>query len=276
MPAAEAGLRSATAHGGAYCLDQFAHGVDLGYGVFVHVGAELVFERDQQLDAFHGIETEVEFEVVARPQVILVLLGGRADDGERAHSIGMLHPLGIGGRDFGALTGAGGHLARLALSDAALDLVALELARGGAGQLRLPDVITQNAFGARKLCGKRLDVEADDFVDVDDLLLFEDVEIRHDDRVQALAEGLARTALQAHDAHLADPGRLLVVGLDLLGIDVLAGTQDNDVFLPASNEEVTALVEAAEIARVEPAITQDLSGGFGAVVVAPHDDAAPD
>ena len=159
----------------------------------------------------------------------------------------------------------------------ALDLVAAQLARGGARQIVLPDVIGEDALGGRQGRGDALHVVADDLADVDDAVLAQHLEVGDDHAVQALAERLAGlAALQAQDAELLDPRRAQVVGLDLFGIDVFAGAEDDDI-LGASGDEVVALgVGVGKVAGVEPAVAQHLGGGLGAVVVALHHGGAGD
>ena len=107
--------------------------------------------------------------------------------------------------------------------------------------------------------GDALDVVADDLADVDDAVVAEDLEVGDDDAVQALAERLAGLAgFQAEDAEFLDPGRAQVVGLDLFGIDVFAGAEDDDVFGASADEVVAVGVGVGQVSGVEPAVAQDL------------------
>ena len=72
--------------GAAMCEDginEVAHGVDLGGDGVRDVGAYLLVERDEQFDALHGVEAEIEFEVVAGLRRIFLQLGGGLNDAER-------------------------------------------------------------------------------------------------------------------------------------------------------------------------------------------------
>src|SRR5438309_11850863 len=63
------------------------------------------------------------------------------------------------------------------------------------------------------------------------------------------------------------------MSLNLLGVNVLAGAKNDDIFLSSGDEEVTGRVETAEVAGVQPAIFKDFGSCVGAVVIALHDDA---
>ena len=83
-------------------------------------------------------------------------------------------------------------------------------------------------------------------------------------------------------AHLLDHALLhLRAGVELffqlLGADVLAAVQNDEVLLAAGHIVVAFLVHAGQVAGVEPAVfVDDLGGGFGVLIVAQHHTAAPD
>ena len=65
--------------------------------------------------------------------------------------------------------------------------------------------------------------------------------------------------------------------LQLLGADVLAVGQNNEVLFAARDVIVAILVDAAQIAGMEPAVlVDDFSGGLGVFIIAQHDAVAPD
>ena len=61
---------------------------------------------------------------------------------------------------------------------------------------------------------------------------------------------------------------------DLLGINILTGAEDNNLFLAAGDEQISVVVEISQVAGAEPAILKYCSRGLGPLVVAFHDDAA--
>ena len=63
--------------------------------------------------------------------------------------------------------------------------------------------------------------------------------------------------------------------LDLPGVDVEAAGDDHPL-LPAGEKDVPILIHPAEVARVEPAVFQDLGGHLVVVVVSLHDVVAPE
>ncbi len=66
--------------------------------------------------------------------------------------------------------------------------------------------------------------------------------------MQAFGEGLAGCALQAEYADFLDVGRLQVMCFDFFGVDIFAVAQNDDVFFPAGNEEVTVGIAVAQVA----------------------------
>ena len=89
----------------------------------------------------------------------------------------------------------------------------------------------------------------------------------HDDRLDDLPP---EQVLLADDAGLLHGGMEAKDDLDLPGIDVEAAGDDHP-FLPAGEEDVTVLVHPAEVARVEPAVLDDLGGHLLVLVVSLHD-----
>src|SRR5947209_20401683 len=71
-----------------------------------------------------------------------------------------------------------------------------------------------------------------------------------------------------HCRHL-DCGMLEQGVLDIAGVDVEA-TTDDQVLLAVDDEQVAVLVEIAEIAGVQPAVTQRLAAGLGRTPVSLH------
>ncbi len=214
-------------------VDQFADGIDLRDHVGVGLGLQRVLEGDHQFHALHGIETQLKFKIVTGVDRLGVL-GGCLDDGDSLLDYGICEPLRFFLRQRPLFMAHGpGRLLGLHLP---LDLVALQLAGGGARQLRLPDLVTEDALTRCHLGGEAFDVKADHFLHVDDLFLAQDVHIRNHDRVEALTEWFPRSALQPHHAHLLDPWALQIMRFNLLGVDVLAGTEDDHVLLAPGDE----------------------------------------
>ena len=160
------------------------------------------------------------------------------------------------------------------LSNPLFNLEALELARGGARQILLPDVITAQPFGGRDLVGERFNIEADRFLRVDDLALAQPFKVRHDHGVQSLGRRISRTRLQRHHTNLFDVLRLQVVRLDLFGIHIFSVGEHNHFLAPPGDEKIAAGIEIAEVAGVEPAVAKHLRRGLRAIPVSLHHDGA--
>src|SRR5882724_11706420 len=153
---------------------------------------------------------------------------------------------------------------------------AFELAGGGAGQRVLPDFVAANALGGRNLGRDALNIEANDFLGVDDSAFFQNVEVRHHHAVEPVRSGIARLTLERHDRDFLYVGRFQIVGLNLLGIYVLAVAQHDHVFLATGDKQIAARVEVAEIAGMEPAILENSGGGIRSVPIALHHNGALD
>ncbi len=108
------------------------------------------------------------------------------------------------------------------------------------GRWILPDFVAANALGGWDLGRDAFNVEADDFLRIHDLALFQQIEIRHDHGIEAIGSGIAGFALQRHHADFLNVGRLQIVGLDFLGIDVLAVAEHDHVFLAAGDKQIAA------------------------------------
>ena len=72
------------------------------------------------------------------------------------------------------------------------------------------------------------------------------------------------------DGRLGDSGQPVDDALDLLGVDVLASADDH-VLGSVDEHQVSVLVEAADVAGVQPAVDEGLGGLLGSVQVAAHD-----
>ncbi len=64
-------------------IDQIADGVDLGRDRVRHIGAYLLVERNEQFDALHRIEAEIELQVVVGLRRSFLQLGRGLDDAKR-------------------------------------------------------------------------------------------------------------------------------------------------------------------------------------------------
>src|SRR5215212_1320373 len=78
-------------------------------------------------------------------------------------------------------------------------------------------------------------------------------------------------AAVAYDHGLGDPAALLEAVLEVGGGDVLAARGDDDVLLAAGDEQEAVLVEAAQVARVQPLALERLVRGLVVLVVALED-----
>src|SRR6266404_8422478 len=153
---------------------------------------------------------------------------------------------------------------------------AFELAGGGAGQRVLPDFVAANALGGRNLGRDALNIEANDFLGVDDSAFFQNLEVRHHYAVEPVRSGITRLTLERHDRDFLYVGGFQIVGLNLLGIYVLAVAQHDHVFLATGDKQIAARVEVAEITGMEPAILENSGGGIRSVPIALHHNGALD
>src|SRR5262249_56565169 len=103
-----------------------------------------------------------------------------------------------------------------------LDFKTLQLLRGGAGEWIRPQVEAEDALGAGQLHGEAFYIKTDDLARIYDPARTQHIKVGHEHRVQALGQGFARPADQAHDADLLDKRRAQVVSFNLFGINVLA------------------------------------------------------
>ena len=81
---------------------------------------------------------------------------------------------------------------------------------------------------------------------------------------------LADAVRQADDTQLLDVRRILIDLFDFIGINVLAVRVDDDVFRSADEIEIAFVVDATEVARVEPTIHQRFLGRFVISKIAEH------
>ncbi len=96
------------------------------------------------------------------------------------------------------------------------------------------------------------------------------VKIRKDHGHQFFIPGVRQ------DKDLLDGRSLQVMLTHLFGRNFFAGTQDDDVFDPALDKKIAALVQAAEIAAPEPAVLDNGPGGSVVGEIAGHDIVAAD
>ena len=87
------------------------------------------------------------------------------------------------------------------------------------------------------------------------------------------AESAFRTLFVKHRRNddLGDIRDALNIILDLLGVNVLAVGEDDEVLLTSRDDELTALVDGTVVAGVEFSVDEDLCGLLGVLVVAEHD-----
>ena len=71
------------------------HSVDLSQIRFRHLAAQFFLKAYQQLNALHGIQSEVEFETCIRHNRRDVSLASLANDGQHAFHIRLLQPFDI-------------------------------------------------------------------------------------------------------------------------------------------------------------------------------------
>src|SRR5579864_5395726 len=62
-------------------VDQIANGIDFGELCLLNIAAEFVFDPTEKLDALHGVETEVEFQIHGGPQARRTVACGFTDNG---------------------------------------------------------------------------------------------------------------------------------------------------------------------------------------------------
>ena len=145
-------------------VDQIAHCINLGQLRFGDFAAELLFEGGEQFNALHGVESKIEFEIVAGANGFERVACRFPHDGQSALYIFALQPqfLVVGERLLGTYVRVAA-TTLFQLANFLFDLEALELAGGGAGQVILPDVVTSKTLGGSDLVGERFNLEADSF-----------------------------------------------------------------------------------------------------------------
>ncbi|OPY93080.1 MAG: hypothetical protein A4E73_00475 [Syntrophaceae bacterium PtaU1.Bin231] len=139
---------------------------------------------------------------------------------------------------------------------------------------------------ARRVAGKRIRRQGETDkrlvrgklpVERDDLITHGPVGVRragggNDDRIHRLAA----VDLPAEDGDLGNQGRRPEMELQLLGVDVLPGVEDDDVLLAARDMNVALPVDVAQILGVEEALrVEDPAIGLVVPVVAGHHRLAP-
>src|SRR4051812_8872283 len=138
----------------------------------------------------------------------------------------------------------------------ALDLLDLRVLLVCAVELGLDELTHLRVLGER---GRARVVDALLLRPRDDLLLVE----RHEHH-------RVRAAVAVHD-RLRDPPGLLHVVLEVGGRQVLAAGGDDDVLLPSGDEDVAVLVDARDVAGVQPAVDDRAEAGVVVAVVALED-----
>ena len=147
------------------------------------------------------------------------------------------------------------------------DLAPFDLARGRARQFAVPKMQHLDALEEgqcrRDIFEMLLDLVLDFGTRERDVVIV----IGHDHARDLLAQ---RAVGQTDDAQLFDVRRIRVEFFDLVWIDVLAVRINDDVFGAPDKVEVAVVVEAAEVARVEPAIDEDGARGLLVIVITEH------
>ena len=92
LPTHGLALRRALARVFEHRIDQLADGVELGDACLGDVRIEQSLERDHQFHALHRIESEIEFQVGCRRDLLGVFPCGLADECERGRKLRAGHP----------------------------------------------------------------------------------------------------------------------------------------------------------------------------------------
>src|SRR6266568_1491143 len=204
--------------------------------------------------------------------LLVILLRNFGDDRQSALHVRRFQPSAVG---FGERAFFGRDLLDLAAGieceQFRLNLITAQLARGGARKIVLPDVVGENSLGGRQRYGDAVHVIANDLANVHDLVLAQHFKIGNDDTVQPFAERLTGLAtLQAEHAELLDPRGAQIITLNLFRIDVLAGTENDDVFSSSGNEVVALFIRVSEVTGVKPSVFQHFGSRFRTIVVSLH------
>ena len=130
----------------------------------------------------HGVESKIEFQAIGGPQTRRSGVRIFPYDFEATLDVWLFEPLGLFGskRLFRGQFGIVVELFCLICLYELLNLEALDLSRGRAGQIVLPDLVAADSLCSGDLWGKPFDVEADDFLGVDNLAFPEFVEVGND------------------------------------------------------------------------------------------------
>ena len=191
--------RAAGAGGRAHRFHEVPHRGDLVRGRFADRESKALLEFGEQLYSLHAVEPEIELEIGVGPHDH-VWLGAAAHQVERRAYVRVVLPFLFGC----ARWPLGLHLLGcLAVEQTPLDLVAPQLAGGGARQRVEPHVVAEHSLVRRQPRTQALHLETQQVAGAGNAALLERVGIGHDDRVQPLGRGLIGPC-DAHHAQLLD------------------------------------------------------------------------
>ena len=221
----------------------------------VHVGQRLGGRRLAEL----ALQSRGEFVVHQAVEAQLRKGRGRPDLGNRALADGgdeLENPV-PGTR---LLAGLRGRFAA-AVAQPAHELGPLHLAGRRPGQRFVRELDGLDPLVQRQAGGNRTEVG------LDLLPAFRGLLLGDDDRRDLLGHPVG----QPHDRELGDQLRRGVDLFHFVGVDVLAAAVHDHVLAAADQEEMSVLVEASQVARVEPAVAQRFRRRLVVAVVAGHD-----
>ena len=210
---------------------QLPDGVEPLHLFFGNVGAEALLERGQQLDALHRVEAEIELEIGvghdrrARTRGLRIAArtprrqGARARHGRRPR-VPVHRRRGTG---------------RL-VPYPPLDLEPPDLPGCRARQRLAPDLISEHALVVRQVTDAPSISKRSRSPTFDDLALLQQFLVGDDDGIQPFRRRLVGPG-QAQHADFLDERRPPIDRLDLLGVDVLAGTEDDELLAAAGDHE---------------------------------------
>ena len=253
--------RGAGAFGRALDLDQeVAERRHPGDRIFAELGAEALAELHGQAHPVERIEAEVELRAAVQGQGLgrEALLEPVPDLAE----LGRIEQRAVAGGELLRRRGRAG--ARLGALEQRAELVPPQLADLGAGQGFGGDREVAEPLVGGEPARALLELGAQALAQRVGVFGLECCDLGHDQADQAAA--------LVQDRELVDRRAVGVDRLDLVGEDVLAAGQDDQLLAAADDVQVALGVEAAEIARAEEAVAgEGLAGRLGIVPVAGED-----
>jgi len=231
-----------------------------------------LLQAGKQFHTFHRIEAEVQFQVHARLNRQLPVIGiAQGTDDFPAHRGFHQGPVFKQGRGLRLLV----HVRLLAHAfDLFLQFQSFYLPGGGARQGLRPYAVAHQTFVLGKLVGQARNLVPQHFPRIGDFSGFHVVKIRHNHGMQLFSPVLF--AENADHGYFLNERGLQIVRLQFIRINIFAAGKDDDILLSSRYEEIPAHVQPSEIPGMEPAVPDRFFRCVGIPVIPVHDNRSPD